>query len=130
MSDHGVQYTEGHAPQTVAKQLRARTVWDVVLSIVFVVFANTAFLIGAIFAILSVGLSRDCSSGCDTASASSILFAVGAILALIGLVGSILTIVFLVRRRRGWWIAATTLGLIAVGWIVGFLLFAAALSPR
>ncbi len=130
MTDAGVQYTESHVPQTVAKQLRVRKVWDVALSIVLVVFANTAFLIGAIFAILSVGFSQDCSSGCDTASASSILFAVGAILAFVGLVGSILTIVFLVRRRRGWWIAAATLLLISVGWIVGFLLFAAALSPR
>lgn len=130
MTEPAVQYTEGHMPQTVAKQLRVRKVWDVALSIVLVVFANVAFLIGAIFAILSVGFSQDCSSGCDTNSAISLLFVVGAILAFVGLLGSVLTIVFLVRRRRAWWMAATTLVLIAVGWIVGFLLFAAALTPR
>lgn len=126
----GAQYTESHVPQTVAKQLRHREIWDVALSIALLVVSNVSFLLGAIFAIVGVGFSQACSSGCNTTSVTGILFATGAILAFVGLVGSILTIVALVRRRRAWWIALTTAIVIAVGWIAGFLVSAAAMVTR
>ena len=124
----GTQSTDGHTPQTVAKQVRRRAVWDVALSIVLLVFANASFLIGAIFATFGVAFIDYCPQGCNANSAVGIQFTTGAILAFIGLLGSVLTIVFLVGRRRAWWLALTTLILVVVGWIVGFLLFAAALS--
>jgi uncharacterized membrane protein HdeD (DUF308 family) len=101
MTQSAPQYTRRRLPQTVAAQLRPRTVWDVALSIVLLVLANASFLIGALFATFSI--------------------------AFIALVGSVLTIVFLVRRRRAWWVALGTLLLVVVGWIVGFLVFASAL---
>lgn len=132
MTEPGVQpetqYTEGHLPQTVAKQVRHRAVWDVALSIVLVVLTNTAFVLGAIFAIFGVAFIDYCPEGCDANSAVSIQFATGAVLAFLALLGSVLTIVLLVRRRRGWWLALTTLLVVVVGWIVGFLMFAAALN--
>jgi hypothetical protein len=130
VTESGTQFTESRVPQTVARQRRVRAVWDVAISIALVVVANVSFLIGAIFAILSVGFSQDCSSGCHTTSAMSVLFATGAILALVGVLGSVLTIVFLVRRRRAWWIALSTMLLVVIGWIVGFLVFAATLNLR
>ncbi|MBW4033183.1 MAG: hypothetical protein HIU88_11060 [Acidobacteria bacterium] len=126
----GAQYTEGHVPQTVAKQVRQRAIWDVALSIALLVVSNGSFLIGAIFAMVGVGFSQACSAGCNTGSVAGILFATGAILAFVGLLGSILTIVALVRRRRAWWIALTTVIVIAVGWIAGFLVSAAAMVTR
>ena len=131
MTRPGAQSTESHIPQTVARQLRSRAVWDVALSIVLIVFANASFLIGAIFALLGTAFTSTCrmdAFACETVSAQSVPFFVGAILALIALLGTVLTIVLLVRRRRGWWLALTTLLLVVVGWIVGFLLFAAALT--
>jgi len=124
----GAQYTDSHVPQTVAKQVRERAVWDVALSIVLLLFANTSFVLGAIFAIFGVAFIDYCPEGCDANSAVSIQFATGAILAFLALLGTILTIVLLVRRRRGWWLALTTLLIVVLGWIVGFLLFAAALN--
>jgi hypothetical protein len=103
-------------------------VFAVSLPIVLIVLANACFVLGAIFAVFSVAFIDYCPQGCDANSAVSIQFATGAILAFIGLLGTVLTIVLLVRRRRGWWVALTTLLLIVVGWIVGFLLYAAALN--
>lgn len=128
MSEPSTQSTEGHVPQTVAKQLRERKVWDVALSVVLIVLADAAFVVGAIFAIFSVAFIDYCPEGCDSNSAVSVQVAVGAILAFVGLLGTIITIVLIVRRRRGWWVALATLLLITVGWIVGFLLYASALN--
>ena len=127
----GTQFTESHTPQTVAKQVRHREVWDVALSIVLLLFTNASFVLGAIFALLGTAFTSTCRMGeyaCHTVSAQSVPFAVGAILAFVALLGTILTVVLLVRRRRGWWLALTTLLIVVVGWIVGFLLFAAALN--
>jgi uncharacterized BrkB/YihY/UPF0761 family membrane protein len=128
VSEPSTQSTEGHVPGTVAKQQRERRIWDVALSIALLVLANAAFLLGAIFAIFSVAFIDYCPQGCDSNSAVSVQITVGAILAFLGLLGTILTIVLLARRRRGWWVALATLLLIVVGWIVGFLLYAAALN--
>jgi hypothetical protein len=129
----GAQYTQSHVPQTVVKQLRQRAAWDVAISIVLIVFTNVSFILGAIFALLGTAFTSTCRMGeyaCETVSAQSVPFAVGAILAFIALLGSVLTIVLLVRRRRGWWLALTTLLIVVIGWVVGFLLFAAALTSR
>jgi hypothetical protein len=126
----GAQYTESHVPQTVVKQLRQRAVWDVAISIVLIVFTNTSFILGAIFAIFGIAFIDYCPEGCNANSAVGIQFATGAILAFVALLGSVVTIVLLVRRRRGWWVALTSLLIVVIGWIVGFLLFAAALNSR
>ena len=125
------QHTESHVPQTVSKQARHREVWDVALSIVLLLFANASFVLGAVFALLGTAFTSTCRMGeyaCETVSAQSVPFAVGAILAFVALLGTVLTIVLLVRRRRGWWVALITLLIVVVGWIVGFLLFAIALN--
>ena len=130
MSEPSTQSTESHPPQTVAKQLHERKIWDVALSIALIVLADAAFAVGAVFAVFSVAFIDYCPEGCDSNSAVSVQVAIGAILAFIGLLGTVLTIVLLVRRRRGWWVALATFLLITVGWIVGFLLYAAALNDR
>jgi len=126
----GAQYTQSQVPQTVVKQLRQRAAWDVAVSIVLIVFTNTSFVLGAIFAIFGIAFIDYCPEGCNADSAVGIQFATGAILAVIALLGSVLTIVLIVRRRRGWWLALTSLLIVVIGWMVGFLLFAAALNSR
>jgi hypothetical protein len=122
------QYTESHTPQTVAKQVRRRSAWDVALSIVLLVLANSAFVLGALFALFGVAFIDYCPAGCDANAAVGIQFTAGAILAFLALVGSVTTIVLLVRRRRAWWAAAITLIVVVLGWITAFILFAAALN--
>lgn len=122
------QSTESHLPQTLKQQLRPRKLWDVALSIVLVVLANAAFLIGAIFGVFAIAFIDYCPRGCDANTGVSIQFIAGAILALVGLIGSVLTIVLLVRRRRAWWVALATLVLIVVGWVADFVVFAFVLN--
>jgi hypothetical protein len=126
VTEPGAQYTESHLPQTVGTQVRRRAIWDVALSIALLVFGYSAFLIGGLFAAVSAGFAQDCT-GCSVSSASSILIVFGASLALVALLGTVLTIVLQVVVRRSWWVATATFLLIAVGWIVGFLIFAGAL---
>jgi Ca2+/Na+ antiporter len=50
---------------------------------------------------------------------------------LILLIGAVLTIVSLVRRRQSWWIALVALVLVVAVWIVGFVDYSQAVShPR
>jgi len=121
------QYTEGRVPQTVVMQVRRRAIWDIALSIVLLVLSYSAFLIGGLFAALGSGLAQDCTN-CSASSASSLLIVFGASLALVTLLGTVLTIVLQATVHRSWWVGAATFLLVAVGWIVGFLLFAAALN--
>ena len=86
------------------------------------------FLLGAILALFSVAFIDTCPTGCDAdvrrerpgrrrrdARRSSACSAPCS------------RIVLIVRRRRAWWLALTTLLLIVVGWIVVFVLYAAAI---
>ncbi len=126
MSD--AQYTTGHVPQTVAKQVRPRKVWDIALSIVLLVFSYVAFLVGALFAVFSVAFIDYCPAPCSATAAAGSQATVGVVLAIVALLATILTIVLLVLRRRAWWVAAGSLLIILIGWIVGFALYAAALQ--
>ena len=124
----GVQSTQGHVPQTVAKQVRPRKVWDIALSIVLLVCSYVAFLVGALFAVFSVAFIDYCPEPCSATAAAGSQATVGVVLAIVALVATILTIVLLVARRRAWWVAAAALLIIIVGWIVGFAFYAAALQ--
>ena len=124
----GAQSAESHLPQTVARQLRSRKVWDIALSIVLLVFSYVAFLIGALFAVFSVAFIDYCPEPCSATAAAGSQATVGVVLAIVALVATIVTILLLVLRRRGWWVAAASLLIIVVGWIVGFALYAAALQ--
>ena len=47
---------------------------------------------------------------------------------LLAIIGAVLTIVSLVRRRQSWWIALLTVVLVVAVWIVGFVLYSQAVS--
>ena len=106
---------------------RRRALWDIVVSIVALVFSCAVFFIGAVFSVFGVAFAQDCSS-CNTGPASGGLIALAAALAFVALIGTIVTIVLQVFRRCSWWVALATLLLVIVGWIVGFAVFAGAVS--
>jgi hypothetical protein len=124
----GGQSTQGRVPQTVAKQVRPRKVWDIALSIVLLVCNYVAFLVGALFAVFSVAFIDYCPEPCSATDAAGSQATVGVVLASVALLATILTIVLLVVRRRAWWVPAASLLIIIVGWIVGFAFYAAALQ--
>lgn len=98
-------------------------------SIVLLLFAYGAFLIGAVFALLGLSFLDSCpDETCSVTAAVDVQFTTGIVLALLALAGTIATVLLLVFRRRGWWVALITLATMVVGWIVGFILFTAAVS--
>ncbi|MFC5503595.1 hypothetical protein ACFPJ4_15220 [Lysinimonas soli] len=114
-------------PTIVLVPVRRRAVWDIAVSIIALVFSYAVFFIGAVFAVLGASFAQDCSS-CNTGPATGGLVGLAAALAFVALIGTIATIVLQVFRRRTWWVAAATLLVVIVGWIVGFAVFASALS--
>lgn len=117
------------SPTNAAAPVRRRRVGDVAASIVLLVLSYSAFLIGAVFALIGLSFIDDCPSGsCSVNAAVDAQFTTGVVLAIAALVGTIVTILLLVKRRRGWWVALITFATIVVGWIVGFILFTMAVS--
>jgi uncharacterized BrkB/YihY/UPF0761 family membrane protein len=108
---------------------RPRKVWDVVLSIILLVFTLGAFVIGAFLTVFALAFTDNCPpETCDSDLAVNSVFTVGIVIALCDLVATIVVIVLLVLRRRAWWLAALALLLTIVGWIVGFALYVAAVT--
>jgi hypothetical protein len=100
------------APVAVAARPRAY-VADIVITSVLLLFAIIALIVFAIAGLIVDFLGAD-SPG-DTEDAASLAvgdFVSGAVLAVVGIVAGI---IFMVRRRRAWWIGATTLVVILVG---------------
>jgi len=119
---------ESRTPQTVAKQVRTRKVWDIALSVVLLVLSYAAFLVGALFAVFSVAFIDYCPEPCHADAAASAQVITGIVLATVALLGTVATIILIVVRRRAWWVAAATLLLVLVGWIVGFVAYAVAFN--
>ncbi|MEO8528088.1 MAG: hypothetical protein ABI435_03325 [Pseudolysinimonas sp.] len=114
---------------TIVTPPRPRKVWDIVLSIVLLVFTYGAFLIGAVFTLLALAFTDNCTpETCNTALATDTVFTAGALIALVGLVATVVVVVLLLRRFRAWWVAAAALVLTILGWIVSFALYAAAVT--
>ena len=115
-------------PAVVAPVRRRRT-GDVAASIVLLLLAYGAFFIGAVFALLGLSFLDNCpEETCSVTAAVDLQFTTGIVLALAALTGTIVTVLLLVFRRRGWWVALLTLATMVIGWIVGFILFTAAVN--
>lgn len=102
---------------------RPRKVWDIALSIVLLVLSYGAFLIGAVFALISVAFIDYCPEQCNAADAASSQIVTGIVLAIVALIATAVTVLLLVMRRRGWWVACASLVVMIVGWIVGFVFY-------
>lgn len=110
----------------VVTQQRTRKAWDIALSVVLLVLSYAAFLLGALFALFSVAFIDYCPEPCHAGEAAGAQVVAGIVGAIVALVGTIATIVLIVVRRRAWWVAAATLFLVVVGWIAGFIAYTVA----
>ncbi len=104
-------------------------VWDIAVSIAVLVIGFGFLMVSAVIDLFSAAFVgncpvRTCSAGAAIASLGISWF----IMLLILLIGAVLTIVSLVRRRQSWWIALVALVLVVAVWIVGFVYYSQAVS--
>lgn len=90
---------------------RPRSVADLVVTILLLLVPPASLIAVAIFGVLLAFTGAD-STG-DTESAQSLTFAIFVACIVVGLAGTTVSIVFLVKRRRAWWVALTTAVLVA-----------------
>ena len=118
------QSTSSHTPQTVAKQVRRHSPGNIALAIVILAVTLGAFLIGAILGAIFGGLS----SGHDSDGHAAVILIGGAVLALLALIGTAVTILQIARRRLAWPFALVTFLVVVIGWVVVFLVVAFSLA--
>jgi hypothetical protein len=103
--------------------------WDIAVSIAVLLLGGGFLVVAAVIDLFSAALVgscpvRTCSAGAAVASLGISWF----VMFLLVIIGSVLTIVSLVRRRQSWWIALLTVVLVVAVWIVGFVLYSRALN--
>jgi hypothetical protein len=103
--------------------------WDIAVSIAVLLLGGGFLVVAAVIDLFSAALVgscpvRTCSAGAAVASLGISWF----VMFLLVIIGSVLTIVSLVRRRQSWWIALLTVVLVVAVWIVGFVLYSQALN--
>ena len=103
--------------------------WDIAVSIAVLLLGGGFLVVAAVIDLFSAALVgscpvRTCSAGSAVASLGISWF----VMFLVAIIGAVLTIVSLVRRRQSWWIALVTVVLVVAVWIVGFVLYSQALN--
>jgi hypothetical protein len=103
------------APVPAQKPARVRKAWDIWLTIGLIVITAIVWFVGAFISYLGIAFFGSCNSnGC---SGDAIING-GVALMVLGILGILASIVFLIIKRRGWPIALITLGVVGIGWIV------------
>ena len=108
---------------------RPLLVWDIAVSIAVLLIGGGFLVVAAVIDLFSAALVgrcpvATCSAGVAVASLGISWF----VMFLLLIMGNVLTIVSLVRRRQAWWIALITLVLVVAVWITGFVLYSHAVS--
>ena len=112
----------------VVPDVRRRAVWDVVLSVLFLIGTVIAYFGGALMSVFLMAFTDYCPPGCDVDAGVGRVFAVGAVITFCVLAAIAGTVVLQVRRRRSWWVGLAA-GILVVGlWIVAFTLYTDAVS--
>jgi hypothetical protein len=93
---------------------------DIAASIVVLVLTALLLAVAGFFGLFSLAFLDSCPpESCSVEGAvTAVMFGVGAALA-VGLVGLVVTVVRLVRRKRGWPVAVATLALCAIAVFLG-----------
>ena len=107
---------------------RARSVWDIALSILLLILTALIGVFGALLATVTFATLGTCVGDCSLDGATSALFLAGAAAVIVVAAGGIGTVVALVHRRRAWWVALLTLIGVILVWVAGFLLYGVAVS--
>ena len=113
---------------TIANR-RPLLVWDIAVSIAVLLIGGGFLVVAAVIDLFSAALVgrcpvATCSAGVAVASLGISWF----VMFLLLIMGNVLTIVSLVRRRQAWWVALITLVLVVAVWITGFVLYSQAVS--
>ncbi|MES2093544.1 MAG: hypothetical protein V4531_07020 [Actinomycetota bacterium] len=108
---------------------RALLVWDIAVSAAVLLIGFGFLVVAAVIDLVSAAFvgncpARTCSAGAAVASLGISWFLMFVLL----IIGAVLTIVTLVRRRQAWWIALLALVLGVAVWITGFVLYSQAVS--
>ena len=110
---------------------RTRATWDIVVTVVLLIVGLGIALIGSFLGVMLVFLSDSCgaSTTCDTNQ-----IGLGFMIATIGvwppiILAVLVSIVFLVLRRRAFWIPIVAIVLMAAIWGVGLAVTLGAISP-
>jgi hypothetical protein len=103
-------------------------VWDVVLTIVLLVATFVILLVSAFFDLFAIAFTDYCPESCQNGTGIAAVFTVWTCSGILALVGTVVSIVRLTRRRRAWWIALITVLLVVAGSIGAFWLYASILS--
>ena len=103
--------------------------WDIAVSIAVLLLGGGFLVVAAVIDLFSAAFVdrcpvRTCSAGAAVASLGISWF----VMLLLVIIGAVLTIVTLVRRRQSWWIALLTLVLVVAVWIAGFVLYSQAVN--
>lgn len=108
---------------------RTRAAWDIVLSIVFLVVAMVGALVAAFAQFFIFAFTDYCPPAtCHLDEAVGGVFVVWFLIGAVILAAIVLTIVFLVKRRRAWWIGLSAIGAVIIGAIVGFVVYYSAVG--
>lgn len=108
---------------------RPLLVWDIAVSTAVLLVGFGFLVVAAVIDLFSAALVgscpvRTCSAGAAVASLGISWF----VMFLLMIIGAVLTIVSLVRRRQAWWVALLALVLVVAVWITGFVLYSQAVS--
>ena len=108
---------------------RPLLVWDIAVSIAVLLIGGGFLVVAGVIDLFSAALVGRCPvTTCSAGAAVASLGISWFVMFLWLIMGNVLTIVSLVRRRQAWWIALLTLVLVAAVWITGFVLYSQAVS--
>jgi uncharacterized BrkB/YihY/UPF0761 family membrane protein len=109
--------------------LRTRAGWDIALSIILLAIALVGLAISAFGQLFIAAFTDYCPPAtCHVDQGIGEVFAVYGVVSVLLVVSIVLTIVFLVTRRRAWWIALIGLVIVIVGAITAFVLYLVAVG--
>jgi hypothetical protein len=106
-----------------------RAGWDIAVSVVFLVFALITGVLDAFLQFVMLAFTDDCPPAtCHIDQGTASVSIVWLVMAIVFVLGTVVTIILLVMARRAWWVALIVwVGEIA-GAVIAYALYAAAVG--
>jgi hypothetical protein len=110
--------------------VRTRKVWDITLSVVFLVFGLISVAAGVFIEGTVVAFTDYCPPGCDVDAGLAHLALADGVGGGLAVVAAVVSIGMLVTRRRGWWLALLSWLLAMATAVAGFLVYTSAIQAH